>query len=41
MIEEELFIGSVFISDVVSFDLSDQAKTEICLERLGQGYREH
>lgn len=41
MIDEELFIGSVFISDVVSFDLSDQVKTEIYLERLGQGYREH
>lgn len=39
MIEEELFIGSVFISDVLNFDLSDQVKTEVYLERLGQVYR--
>lgn len=38
MLEEEMFIGSIFIGDVSNFDLADQKKMEENLGRLGHGY---
>jgi hypothetical protein len=40
MLEEEMFIGSIFIGDVSNFDLTDQKRREENLGRLGHGYLE-
>ena len=40
MLEEEMFIGSIFIGDVSNFDLSEKNKREENLGRLGHGYLE-